>query len=264
MSPESPQQSAQQSPRQPAPQEVVASGLLDRDWVGAQLGTAFASDADAVDRYLDDETDCSPHPLFEDSWCKRPLVAYLADPQARATASPHPLVDVGRIVTEHPAAARHPHGPLAWWVSQAREDTAVPVPDGVPEVTWGRLRGAALEAAERRHEGSTARLAQRRTRTPPEAEPDPPVLPPAGPEPLVTVVLVVRDDGPRLRAVVDTVQAQTYDGWELVVVDDGSADDTAAVLAGVAAYEPRVVPVTVPRGGRSRARNAALDKARGS
>ena len=108
------------------------------------------------------------------------------------------------------------------------------------------------------------RLAQRRTRTPPEAEPDPPSLPPAGPEPLVTVVLVVRDDGPRLRAVVDAVQAQTYDGWELVVVDDGSADDTAAVLAGVAAYEPRVVPVTVPRGGRGRARNAALDKARGS
>ena len=85
-----------------------------------------------------------------------------------------------------------------------------------------------------------------------------------GEEPLVTVVLVVHDDGPRLRSVVDAVQAQTYAGWELVVVDDGSADDTAAVLAGVAAFEPRVVPVTVPRGGVARARNAALDKARGT
>ena len=66
MSPESPRQ-PRRRPRAP----ILASGLLDRDWVGAQLGTAFASDADAVDRYLDDETDCSPHPLFEDSWCKR-------------------------------------------------------------------------------------------------------------------------------------------------------------------------------------------------
>jgi GT2 family glycosyltransferase len=82
----------------------------------------------------------------------------------------------------------------------------------------------------------------------------------------VTVVLAVRDDGPRLRGVVDAVQAQTFTGWELVVVDDGSADDTAAVLAGVAAFEPRVVPVTVPRGEQgslARARNAGIDKARG-
>ena len=229
--------------------DLLASGLLDRDWVGAQLGTVFASDEDAAARCLDPEADCSPHPLYEPTW---------------SGASPHPLVDVARIVAEHPDAARHPHGPLAWWVASARADSPVPVPEGVPEIAWGRLRGAALEAAERRQEGSTARLAQRRTRTPPEAEADPPSLPPAGPEPLVTVVLVVRDDGPRLRAVVDSVQAQTYDGWELVVVDDGSADDTAAVLAGVATYEPRVVPVTVPRGGRARAHNAALDKARGS
>ena len=80
---------------------------------------------------------------------------------------------------------------------------------------------------------------------------------------MVTVVLAVRDDGPRLRAVVDTVQAQSYGGWELVVVDDGSADDTPAVLAGIATFEPRVVPMSVPRGGLARARNAGLARARG-
>ena len=61
----------------------------------------------------------------------------------------------------------------------------------------------------------------------------------------------------------DTVQAQSYGGWELVVVDDGSADDTTAVLAGIATFEPRVVPMSVPRGGLARARNAALARARG-
>ena len=233
------------SPDVPDP---LASGLLDRDWVGAQLGTVFASDEDAAARCLDPEADCSPHPLYEPTW---------------GGASPHPLVDVARIVAEHPDAARHPHGPLAWWVASAREDTPVPVPEGVPEITWGRLRGAALEAAERRAETDDVRVAQRRTKQPPSAQPAPPPLPEPGDEPLVSVVLAVSDDGPRLRAVVDTVQAQSYGGWELVVVDDGSADDTTAVLAGIATFEPRVVPMSVPRGGLARARNAALARARG-
>ena len=83
-------------------------------------------------------------------------------------------------------------------------------------------------------------------------------MPDPGADPLVTVVLAVHDQASRLHHVVDNVQAQTYPGWELVVVDDGSTDDTAAVLTGIAAFEPRVVPVTVPRGGPGRARNAAL------
>ena len=133
--------------------DLLASGLLDRDWVGAQLGTVFASDEDAAARCLDPEADCSPHPLYEPTW---------------SGASPHPLVDVARIVAEHPDAARHPHGPLAWWVASAREDSPVPVPEGVPEIAWGRLRGAALEAAERRAETDDVRVAQRRTKQPPE------------------------------------------------------------------------------------------------
>ena len=47
---------------------IVAAGLFDRDWVGAQLATAFATDDDALARFLDPATDCSPHPLFEEGW----------------------------------------------------------------------------------------------------------------------------------------------------------------------------------------------------
>ena len=70
------------SPDVPDP---LAAGLLDRDWVGAQLGTVFASDEDAAARCLEPEADCSPHPLYEPSW---------------GGVSPHPLVDVARIVAE--------------------------------------------------------------------------------------------------------------------------------------------------------------------
>ncbi len=255
---------------------VLASGLLDRDWVGAQVGVVYASDEDAADRYLDGEGDCSPHPLFEGAWYaaskarsergQDPLLDLLEDARAGVRVSPHPLVDIDRIVSQHRKAAEDPRGPLSWWVGHAEESSQVPVPDGVPPVTWGKLRADALEAAARRADTAAVRLVPRRTRTRPESG----MLPPAplveGTDPLVTVVLAVRDDGPRLRQVVDAVQAQSFASWELVVVDSGSADDTSAVLAGIAAFEPRVVAVTVPRGEQgslARARNAGLEKARG-
>ena len=193
MSPEPTRQPA----RQPGPQEVLASGLLDRDWVGAQLGTAFAIDADAADRYLDDDTDCSPHPLFEDSWCKRSLVEYLADPQARATASPHPLVDVARIVAEHP----EPQAgiPTARWPGGCRRPARTP--PSRCRTACPRSPGGGCAAPPSRRPSGGRRAARRGSPSAvpephPRPRPDPPSLPPARPEPLVTVVLVVRDDGP--------------------------------------------------------------------
>jgi glycosyltransferase involved in cell wall biosynthesis len=58
--------------------------------------------------------------------------------------------------------------------------------------------------------------------------------------------------------------AQRFDhALEVVVIDDGSPDDTSARLARLAAEDPRVVSVRQPNRGRSVARNAALARARG-
>ena len=51
--------------------------------------------------------------------------------------------------------------------------------------------------------------------------------------PSVSVVLPVRDGGPFLREAVESVLAQTLSSLELVVVDDGSSDETPAILASV-------------------------------
>lgn len=59
---------------------------------------------------------------------------------------------------------------------------------------------------------------------------------------------------------VDSVLAQDFRDYELIVVDDGSTDDTAAVLA---AYGDALRVVGKPNGGLSSARNAGINVARG-
>lgn len=62
---------------------------------------------------------------------------------------------------------------------------------------------------------------------------------------------------------VGSVQAQTLQDWELVVVDDGSGDDSWAVLTAIAAADPRVRIFRQPNSGAGAARNRALREARG-
>ena len=49
-------------------------------------------------------------------------------------------------------------------------------------------------------------------------------------EPLVSVVIPTYNREPMLREAVESVFAQTYANWELIVVDDGSTDGTTAYL----------------------------------
>jgi glycosyltransferase involved in cell wall biosynthesis len=61
----------------------------------------------------------------------------------------------------------------------------------------------------------------------------------------------------------ESVLAQTVADWEVVVADDGSADDTAARVAALA--DPRIVLVRAARnGGPAAARNLAIARATGA
>jgi GT2 family glycosyltransferase len=84
--------------------------------------------------------------------------------------------------------------------------------------------------------------------------------------PLVSILCpVYRPDTRYLLAAIDSVLAQSYENWELILVDDGSADPALAqIVATLAAQEKRIRAFAQPRnGGISAATNRALVEARG-
>lgn len=79
--------------------------------------------------------------------------------------------------------------------------------------------------------------------------------------PEVSIVLSTYNRRPLLHRSVDSVIAQTFRDWELIVVDDGSTDDTREYLEAL--EDPRVRPIWLEHGGVTSARNAGLRLARG-
>jgi glycosyltransferase involved in cell wall biosynthesis len=78
--------------------------------------------------------------------------------------------------------------------------------------------------------------------------------------PLVSVVVPTFNRAGKVGQAIDSVLAQTYPHWELIVVDDGSRDDTPRLLA---AYGERIRRFRQENRGVSAARNRGLQAARG-
>lgn len=60
------------------------------------------------------------------------------------------------------------------------------------------------------------------------------------PAPRVSVAIAAYNHAPFVRECIESVRAQTFTDWEIVVTDDGSSDGTAEILRELAATDPRV------------------------
>ncbi len=90
------------------------------------------------------------------------------------------------------------------------------------------------------------------------------LLGPEGTDPLVSVIVPVFNAAPVLERAAASVLAQDLDDWELLLIDDGSTDDSAGVIEQLAARDPRIRGLSQGRNtGAAAARNAGLDAARG-
>lgn len=81
---------------------------------------------------------------------------------------------------------------------------------------------------------------------------------------LVSVVMPVYNAARWLKRPVESVLAQTHRALELIAVDDGSSDDSVALIEAYARGDDRIRLLRQPQnGGVAAARNAGLDMARG-
>jgi teichuronic acid biosynthesis glycosyltransferase TuaG len=82
--------------------------------------------------------------------------------------------------------------------------------------------------------------------------------------PLVSIITPVYNATRWLPETLDTVRAQTLTDWEQILVDDGSTDNSFAIIEAAAREDSRFRLLSTPRnGGPSAARNFALEAARG-
>ena len=91
----------------------------------------------------------------------------------------------------------------------------------------------------------------------------PMALPRLPAEPLVSVAMANYNYARYLPRAIASLQGQTYQRWELVVCDDGSTDDSAAVLADLAARDPRIRLIRQANAGQTAATSAAYLATRG-
>ncbi len=79
----------------------------------------------------------------------------------------------------------------------------------------------------------------------------------------VSVIIPVYNTKKYLRKCVDSVLAQTYDNLEIILVDDGSTDDTGALCDEIAKGFNNIIAIHKQNGGLSDARNAGMAVATG-
>lgn len=250
---------------------LVSSGVLDTGLYADQLGIESISAADAAAHYVSSGhlMGLTINALLDDEILRKHLT-----PSGRPRAYDYLWLkdwrtpvssqwDAQEYLAQHPDAATHPFGPVGhvWERVQREADVTVPLPTGGTAGASDiirRHRAASIEWAR----GEELRQARRLSHSAATLS-DFGQWPDEEPRPLVSIVLATWNRSGPLRDSVESARAQTWEHWELIIVDDGSWDDTPAIAALLSSRDPRVKYVPREHAGVSAARNAALAEAKG-
>lgn len=80
---------------------------------------------------------------------------------------------------------------------------------------------------------------------------------------LVSVILPVYNAGLFLNRCIESVKRQVYTNWELLIVDDGSEDNSRDIIEKYRKEDERIILICNEHGGTARARNTAIEVAKG-
>ena len=81
--------------------------------------------------------------------------------------------------------------------------------------------------------------------------------------PTVSIIVPIYNVEQYLAECLDSIAAQTFGGYEVLVVDDGSPDGSRAIAEQYAAADPRIRVIVRENGGLGAARNTGIEHARG-
>ena len=81
--------------------------------------------------------------------------------------------------------------------------------------------------------------------------------------PTFSIIVPVYNAVASIEKCVDSIQAQTCQDWQLVLVNDGSTDNSSNVCRQLAELDTRIIVIDKDNGGPSSARNAGLKTATG-
>ena len=82
-------------------------------------------------------------------------------------------------------------------------------------------------------------------------------------KPLISVIVPVYNGQDYLEDCIDSIEKQTYENTEIIIINDGSTDDTASVCVRLREAYDNLHVITMEDGGVSAARNAGIDAANG-
>lgn len=82
-------------------------------------------------------------------------------------------------------------------------------------------------------------------------------------KPTISIIIPIYNSEKYLGMMVESVLQQTYTDFELILVDDGSTDDSVAMVESFARQDSRVRVIHKLNGGVSSARNAGIEVATG-
>ena len=171
---------------------------------------------------------------------------------------------VARYVEENPEALEHPAGPVGHLWERVTRDPSTEVSiesGGAHPVPWSEiypvLRDATAEWAELERD--------RRERYPRRELTHAESLAPADTDRggKVSIVMPVWNRGGAMRRAVESIIAQTWSDWELLIVDDGSWDDTVSAAELLASRDSRIRVLKNDHQGVCAARNAGIAAATG-
>ena len=79
----------------------------------------------------------------------------------------------------------------------------------------------------------------------------------------VSVIMPAYNAAKYIAESIESVVRQTYTNWELIIVDDGSSDNTASVVKSFVSHDSRIKYVWQENGKQGKARNTAIANSKG-